>query len=192
MPAYSSAGESSKSYEVLEAGVYPARCYGVIELGTHNNTYQGVTKKRKELMIFFETGELMQDGRPFIVKWQGTNTLSEKGKLNALLSSWRGRAFTADEAKKFSLGNILGKCCMVNVGKEVSQKGKDYNKLISIMPMPKGMPEPEQTNEQINFGIGDYGNPDEYNKLYPWIQTIIEESDEAKAYKDQSDDLPFS
>ena len=49
------------------------------------------------------------------------------------------------------------------------------------MPLPKGMSAPEQVNASVDFGISDIGS-EEWDKLYPWIQKIIEDSDEGKAY----------
>ena len=187
MGATSSAGNQNKetSYEVCEAGVFPARCIQVVELGTHDNDYKGEISKRKELMIVFELSELMQDGRPFTVKWQGTNTLSDKGKLFKMLSEWRGRAFTPEELKQFALKNILDKCCMVNITKEVSKKGKEYNKLVSVMPLPKGMVCADRYNELVDFGVDDINGP-EFNNLWPWVQKIVMDSYEGKAYSDST------
>lgn len=169
------------NYERAEAGAYPARCIHVIELGCRDNEYQGEVKKRKELMITWELSELMQDGRPFVVSWRGTNTLNEKGKLFQILTSWRGKPFTTDELKRFELSNILDACCMINISKETSKAGKDFNKVISVMRIPKGMQAEPRVNELIDFGIGDITNEELFNKLYPWVQNIVKDSDEYKA-----------
>jgi hypothetical protein len=185
-------------YERVDAGVYPARCIQVVELGTHDNTYQGETKKRKELMIVWEiSGELMQDGRPFVVSWRGTNTLNEKGQLYKMLISWRGAPFTDSQLQKFELKNILDACCMINISKETSKAGKIFNKVITVMPLPKGMKCDERQNPLVDFGITDINN-DEFTKLWPWVQRIVLESDEGKRFNgsvdnnDDEDDLPFS
>lgn len=188
-------------YERIESGVYPARCIQVVELGTHDNTYQGETKKRKELMIVWEiSGELMQDGRPFVVSWRGTNTLNEKGQLYNMLVSWRGAPFTEKQLQKFELKNILDACCMINVSKEISKAGKPFNKVITVMSLPKGMKCDERQNPLVDFGINDI-NSEEFDKLWPWVQRIVMESDEGKRFNssvvnepelDDEDDLPFS
>ena len=169
------------NYERAESGAYPARCIHVIELGCRDNEYQGEVKKRKELMITWELSELMQDGRPFVVSWRGTNTLNEKGKLFQILTSWRGKPFTTDELKKFELSNILDACCMINISKEKSKAGKEFNKVISVMRLPKGMQAEPRVNELVDFGIGDIANEELFGKLYPWVQNIVKESDEYKA-----------
>ena len=66
--------QSTKDYEVPEPATYPGRCIGVIELGTIDSEYQGKAKKKTEIMLLFELSELMEDGRPFVVNWKGTNS----------------------------------------------------------------------------------------------------------------------
>lgn len=175
-------------YEVCEAGAYPARCVHVIELGTQKNEYLGEVKFRKELMIVWELSELMQDGRPFTVNWRGTNTLNEKSKLYSLLTSWRGKPFTSEELQRFELKNILDKCCMINISKETAKSGKEYNKVISVMPLPKGMTCHERYNEIIDFGIED-ANTELFDKIWPWVRKIIIEATEMQNKEDTS--VPF-
>lgn len=167
------------NYEIMEAGTYPMRCIQVVELGTHQVEYQGEMKDRKELMIVWETNELMEDGRPFTVNWRGTNSLNEKSKLYSMLTAWRGRKFTPEELKGFELKNILDKCCLGNITKETSKSGKDFNKVTGVMPLPKGMTCGDRHNDLVDFGIGDY-NTEEANKLWPWVLKIISESHEIK------------
>ena len=164
-------------YERAEAGVYPARCIQVVELGQQEVTFKGETKIAKQLMIVWELSELMQDGRPFVVSWKGTNSLNEKSALFKMLSSWRGRPFTNEELAKFELKNILDKECMVNVTKETAASGKDYNKVVSVMPMPKGMKCEPRVNDLVDFGIDDYPSGD-FDKLYPYVKDIILKSKE--------------
>ena len=97
---------STKDYEVLEPGVYPARCIWVCDLGTHDNTWKGEVKQRREVILVWElSDELMEDGRPFTINWQGTNSLSEMSKLYKHLCDWRGKKFTDEELKGFNLFN---------------------------------------------------------------------------------------
>ena len=169
------------SYERCDGGVYSARCVQVVDLGTHNNVWQGETKQKREVFVVWELSELMQDGRPFTVNWRGTLSMNEKGKLYQMLTSWRGRPFTSDELRSFELKNILDKCCMINITKEVSKAGKEYNKVISVMPLPKGMACPDRYNELVDFGITDIGD-EEYDKLWGFVKKIVDESYEGQRY----------
>lgn len=171
----------NQDFERPEDGAYPARCIHVIELGTHDKKWDGKAKKTEEIMITWELNELMEDGKPFIVNWKGTNSLSEKANLYKLINAWRGKPFTEQELNEFHFGRLLGAPCLLSVVTEKSKNGKEYTNVSSIMPLPKGMTAPEQVNPSIDFGISDIGS-EEWDKLYPWIQKIIEGSDEGKAY----------
>jgi len=201
MGASSSSGNTKPTtdYTRLDTGVYAARCIQVVELGTHDNEYKGEVKKRKELILVFEvSGELMEDGRPFVVSWRGTNSLNEKGKLFSLLAAWRyGKPFSPDELMRFELKKLLDQSCMVNVTKETSKTGKEYNRVMSVVPMPKGMILEARQNELVDFGICDLGTP-EFDKLYGWVQKIVMDSDEGKRFNasgapmtDDKEPLPF-
>jgi hypothetical protein len=188
MGAHASAGkvQGTKDYERLEAGVYPARCIQVVELGVSTKHYPAAhgkpaqDKEVKEVLLVWETNEQMEDGRPFIVSWRGSNSLYDKANLYKMLKSWRGKDFTADELKKFALGNILDKCCLLNVSKTESN-GKIYNNIVTVMPLAKGMTCNDRVNELVDFGINDLGTP-EFDKVYPYVQKWILDSHEGKAF----------
>ena len=52
----------------------------------------------------------------------------------------------------------------VDLEKETSKAGKEFNKVISVMPLPKGMKCDERANDLIDFGIGDLGTT-EFDKV---------------------------
>lgn len=170
----------------LDGGMYPAVCIQVVELGTHDNDHPqakiGATKK--EILLVFETDELMDENDegkrlPYVVSIRMTNSLGERSNLYKALVSWRGKKFTDDELRSFSVGNILGKPCLLNISKE--KKGdREYNNIKGFNPLMKGQQAPEPVNELIDFGIHDIEQP-VFKKLWPWVQKIIMDSYEAKA-----------
>jgi len=179
-------------YEIPDAGSYPARCIQVVELGTHENTHpkakKGATKE--EILIVWELSETMEDGRPFVVNWRGTASIGEKAHLrNKILVPWRGKPFTDAELEEFDLANVLGAPCLLNVVHKESGE-KTYVNVESIMPLPKGMKAEEAVNDLVNFEVVDYNDDDmppkidcpEFRKLYAWVQKIIFDSHEGKAF----------
>ena len=174
MGATSTEGTSGGNFENPEAGSCAARCYGVVEIGTHEEEYKGKVSDKKKLLIFFELDQRMEDGRPFVVNKWYTNSLSEKANLRKDLKAWRGRDFTDAELKKFELKKIINQPCLLNLSKN------DNNKISvgSIMPLPKGMSAPPLENDTIDFGIDDIGNKDLWDQLYPWVQEKIMSSKE--------------
>jgi len=185
MGATSKAGSGGGDFERPENGSYPARCIQVVELGTHDKTWKNEAKKVEELMITWELSELMEDGKPFVVNWRGTNSLSEKANLYKMLNAWRGKPFTEAELNEFHLGKLLGAACLISVVTETGKNGKEYTNVSSIMPLPKGMKAIDQVNPSVDFGICDLGG-EEWDKLWPWVQKIVEQSDEGKEFFGQA------
>jgi hypothetical protein len=70
---------------------------------------------------------------------------------------------------------------MVNVSKQKGKKdpSKEYNNVLSIMPMPKSMTLEPRVNELVDFGIDDRFNEELMSKLWPWVRKLVEESFEA-------------
>jgi hypothetical protein len=173
-------GKEIKTYETLDAGVYAGRCIRVVDVGTQNKTFKGEHKQVREIIITWEVSELMEDGRPFIVSWRGTNSLNTKAKMFKLLSDWRGKPFTEAEAATFSPENILDKPCLLNVIQEewTDKEGNPRisNKVTGAMPLPKGMKCDDRFNDLLSFGINDI--PVLFEKLYPsekgWVRRSIE------------------
>jgi hypothetical protein len=181
MGAKSKAGAGGGDFERVENGSYPARCIHVVELGTHDKTWEGTSKKVEELMITWELSELMEDGKPFVVNWRGTNSLSERANLFKMLTAWRGKAFTDEELNEFHLGKLIDATCLISVVSEKGKNDKVYTNVSAIMPLPKGMKAEPRVNDTVDFGICDLGEP-EWDNLWPWVQKIIEKSDEGKEF----------
>jgi hypothetical protein len=55
-----------------------------------------------------------------------TLSLHEKASLRKILQSWRGKAFTPEELKKFDVTTILGKPCLITVTHEPKDGGGVY------------------------------------------------------------------
>lgn len=195
-------GGTGVEFERLDAGMYPATCIHVVELGTHDNTHPQAKPgtKKKDLLLVFETEELMpenDEGKqlPYVLSLRCTNSLGERATLRKHLESWRGKAFTDDELINFSVDKVLGKPCILNVTKE-EKKGKTYNNIKGVNPLMKGMTVTDPVNEMIDFGIHDI-ETETFKKLWPWVQKIITASYEAKELgltlepKEEEDDVPF-
>ena len=180
MPIYISESSGGGNFEkkVLEAGAYPAVCDMVVDLGVQASPNSQYPAKRTVLLRFqipSERVEITKDGEtkdlPAVISRTLSLSLNEKATLRQLLQSWRGRAFTPEELKKFDLVNVLGKPAFVNVTHRV--KGdRTYANLTSLMPLPKGMPAPELEGEALWYSI-DEPDATVFDKLPAWIQDKI-------------------
>jgi hypothetical protein len=171
------AGTSTDSYENPEPGTYPARCIGIIDLGTKDNTWKGDTKKKREIIFNFELAELMEDGKPFVVQWWNNFSLAPGSNLTAILQAWRGAQFADDaEREAFDVGKVLDLTCQVSLVK--NSNGRISVGKHGVTQLMKGVSVPDRVNPLVDFGIDDLGTA-EYNKIYPWIQKFVIQSDEA-------------
>ena len=189
--------ETGSTFKQPPADTHAARCYRLVDLGTQRGTYQGEPTVRNQVMISWELPDaLMDDGRPFVVSAFLTNSLGEKAKLRAWLTSWRGREFTADELKKFDLQNILGAPALVTIVH--NDKGKAV--VTQVTKVPKGMTVPPAVNPSFAFWLDEF-DLEKFDSLPDGIKNIIKESDEYKAsqkggsdparhFDDMADDVP--
>lgn len=193
------AKQGSGDFELAPQGVYPARCYKVIDLGTQKTDWNGEVKMNRKVNLFWELlGDTrMADGKPFIVTKRLTLSLHKKSEMRPLLCAWRGRDFTPEEEQGFDVSKLLGAYCQINVIHEVGKNGSTYANVGSIMPLPKGMPKPDAVNKNVLFEIE---NPDMavFESLSEKIKSAIQSSPEwadrhsIKGMKNDDPDADFN
>ena len=172
----------SGNFETIAKGRYKATCYRIVDVGTHNETYEGETKKRHSVFLYWELDEKMSDGKPFSIMKQYTLSLNEKSALFLHLCSWRNKKFTDDELKGFDLTNILGCTCELEV--EYTSGGNP--KVTAVYHPEGGVKKVATTNEQIAFDVDEYAKDnkemcDVFVNLPEWVQNKIDESFEVVA-----------
>lgn len=174
-----------KAFELVEPGNYMARCYSMIQLGTHVSEYAGKQTKRERVRITWELPtELKKEGeyagKPFAIGEEFTLSMSDMGNLRPMLESWRGKAFTEEEAQSFDITKVLEIPCLLNVIHKTNKDGKKTFAVIqSVSPLPKGMTCPPQVNETFIFTTEDFDGS-ELSKLPEFIQKRIMDSLEYK------------
>ena len=115
------------------------------------------SKVAPKVRITWELNEMMSDGRPFSISREYTASIGDKANLRKDLEAWRGRPFSAEELRNFSLENVLGAPCLLGiVHKPSKDNSKVYANVGSIMALPKGMPSPELVNPAVKFDIGTF------------------------------------
>lgn len=125
-------------------GIYLARCYGIIDLGTQKTTHLGRTKHLNEVMLQFELhgvgeagGQLFTaKGKPMLISKSFALSLAEKASLRKDIQTWRGRKFTPDELRGFQLKSVLGEWALISVVNAMDQNGHDCTSIATIMPVP--------------------------------------------------------
>lgn len=146
------------NFEMTPEGVYTARCYRIVDLGTQKGAEIFGSKEQHKVMVSWELigkgDPKMQEGdnkgKTFSIHKRYTVSLSEKASLRADLEAWRGKKFSPDELKGFDLSNVLGAYCMIQVVHDETGKYANVN---SIMAFKGAKPEP--VNADLVFDIDE-------------------------------------
>ena len=175
-----SAQTSGSSFPPLEAGSYPAVCYGLVDIGwQYNEAYK---KSSPKLIIMWEIpGETITiDGeeKSRVISQTYTVSLNEKATLRKDLASWRGRDFTDEELKGFDIKTIVGAPCLLSIVHKESN-GRTYANISGVMALPKGIKRPRGTLDEVIFDL-DTSDLSEIADLPDWIQKRIFESETYK------------
>lgn len=199
----------------IPAGMYLARCYGLIQVGRYTE-YSDFLKKDvivNKIRITWELPELKKEfkegegERPYSISKEFTMSLNEKGNLRPFLNSWRGRSFTEDELKGFDILAIVGAPCMLNIIHKKSKDGsKTYVEIATITPLMKGTEIPPAFNEKQILTYSGW-NQSLFDSLPDFIKDKMKKSDEylamvapshvesaqspVNAESSDKDDLPF-
>jgi hypothetical protein len=140
------------NYEPAPTGLQQAVCVFVEDIGTHTGSYQGKPIQSHQIVICWELAEKMTQGenigKPFMLSKFYTLSLNEKANLRKDLEAWRGRSFTDEELKGFDLEKLIGINCMVNIVEHTKQDGRTGQKIGSIAPKMKALPDIQKINQK--------------------------------------------
>jgi len=199
-----------KDFQPVEAGTYTARCYSMIHIGTVTEEYNGEKKEANKVRLTFELPTEMkvfkeENGeQPQVIGKDFTLSMHEKAGLRKFLSSWRGKAFTDDEAKAFDITKLLGVACTLGITHKVSKTGKTYAEISSVSTLMKGMAIADQINPSFEFSVAEFDQA-KFDALPHFIRDKVITSREylamqgtpkpeainAESLAPQDEDMPF-
>lgn len=181
--------------ELIPEGMYPARCFQIVDFGTQQRTFKDTDKEIHEIGLAFEIPELTYEFESKETGEKVTNTktisatftasLNSKANLRKFLDTWRGRKFTEEELKGFDLKKVVGAECMLQIIH--SDDGKWAN-IQAAMPLYKGVVVDKTDREQVFFEM-DFEKAAKWETFYDekafdsfpeFIQKKIMESKEYK------------
>lgn len=161
----------------IEAGTYPARCVGVVDLGEQHNDFNG--KDQEKLILIFElpTERITVDGedKPRWLSRQYTASLHEKSTLRQHLDAWRGKAFTPEELAGFDLRNVINAPCMLTIT-NTEKNGNTYANIKAVSKPMKGMVVAELENAPILFDMDAEDAERVFQTLPNWMKDMVEKS----------------
>jgi hypothetical protein len=178
------------NFELPPAGSQAAVLVGLIELGHHENDYQGQSKGfQPRVFLVWELAEKKSDGSPFVVGRDYTQSLGKKANLRSIVEKWRGKTLGDDE--EYDLTKLIGKPCLLSLVHKQSQNNNTYAKIDGVGALPKGMAPPKATLTPVTWEIG----PDKEPPAEDWlpfvygepVKTVIERSRE---FKDGFEEVP--
>ena len=180
------AKNTGQKRELVPQGNYVARCYQMIEIGTVKEEYKGVPKEHQKVRIGWEfplelrVFDEAKGEQPLVISNKYTVSMGDKANLRKVLESWRGKAFTEEEAKAFDITKLLGVPCFLNVIHKTSEDGsKTYANIASVTPLPKGIECPPQVNPMFVLSYDEF----DYKKFMDLPDFIKEEMEVTPEFK---------
>ena len=199
-----------RKFKNVPAGVHLARCYRIIDVGSHKVEFKGETKVQRKVMLGWELfGEddegnplTTDDGKPMAMFKNYTLSWAEMSTLRKDLQAWRGKPWSDAEAKRFDLKSILNSYCMLNViHREFN--GNVYANVSAISPVPSlikqaGLPKPINANQVFTLAEPDMvlfetfgkGLKEKIMNSPEW--TMYEGRSGKSSVENMSDDIPFN
>jgi len=206
------------TFTPVPPGMYLARCYRIVDLGTQKTEYLGTIKNLPKVMLQFEVHGEDDEGKPLLtaknepmsISKNFTLSLAEKATLRKDLQTWRGKEFTPDELKGFQLDNVLGAWAMIAITKAMGNNGKEYTNIANINSVPKALKGtlPQGHNKCAAFYI-ESPDMEMFETFSDNLRAKIEQSPEwqarkgnqpskaqgaakpASGFDDMDDDIPF-
>jgi hypothetical protein len=139
--------------EVPAAGAQPAVLIGLVDLGTHEETYKDEAKQsertvevRKLCLVWELTAEKMAGMKEAnhvvskVYNMSAAGHFGPKSGLRKMAEAVRGKAY--QEGEDVDVSKMLGKPFLITITHGKSNAGNDYAKIDGIGPVPKGMAVP--------------------------------------------------
>jgi hypothetical protein len=143
-------------YEKAPEGNHPAVLVGLIDLGTHEDEYQGTISSNRKVFLVWElvAEPLGKEGSSNHTIGRDYNvSFGPKAGLRLLIEKWRGKAL--GDGEEFDLTKLLGQKCLVQIVHKTSAKGSVYAKVEGVSGLPKGMAIPPAKVKPVAWGLDD-------------------------------------
>lgn len=174
MATYASDTGGGKDFDPVPEGSHFAVCDMFVDLGLQDSRFGAKHKVYFRWQIPNLTVKYEKDGHqieaPMSIGATYTLSLAEKSNLRPMLQSWRGRAFTPDELKKFDVSTVVGAPCMITVTHTPKDGGGVFSNVASVAKMPGGIEPPTVQGEPLVYDADNQGT---FEKLRPWMQEKI-------------------
>lgn len=176
---------NSKPVVLPEPQTTPCRCFGVVDIGTVDNTYPGRTPtKDRKIMIMFELPLLMavfnEDAgeQPFALFEEMKFSLHPDSNFSKLISAWRNKPITEEERETFDPIQMINKVGLASIQHKTKVKFREKQlkeitnentnlvlNAISKLPVQMKDSTPKRMNDIIMWDWDKYIRHDEYGNI---------------------------
>jgi hypothetical protein len=167
------------------SGLHRAWCFGVVTVGTVEDSYKGNPKMTKKIRLYFELVDAKhvwneeQGPRSFVHEEEFTQSMAGKANLRALIDGYHGKAMTDEEAKNFNILDLIG--CDMTLIKRTSASGNDRMEIQSMTKFKDTDPElPAPENSKLLFTFAGPFKQEAFDRLPTFLQDRIKSSLEYK------------
>jgi len=199
-------GGTFKAVELPQPQTTSARCFGIIDIGTVDNTYPGKEAKRdRKIAILWELPNLKavfsdeKGEEPFMIMSEMKLSGHVDSNFAKLIAAWRNKPLTPEEKVDFPLEKMLNQkgllSFLVNPKKNYTGSSTAITnetssmKLNTITSLPAEMKAgmPEMINKPILWLWDDYltggkpFDPEQFKKVFRYIRKKMYTSDEFRA-----------
>lgn len=136
--------QNTKLTTLPEAGEYPAVLYRIVDLGTHQESYQGKPRPNHKVLLSFVvpsfTVPLGDQIVPLILHKEYTLSLNELSNLRRDLNAMKGYDFLADEAANeipYDLSKLLGLAVLLKIEHRTGRDNRNKAEVGGYAPYPE-------------------------------------------------------
>lgn len=180
---------------VAPAGTFPARCIGLIELGTHleivkvkNEKTGKMEEKTKPINKFQFSFELptktkvFKEGepeKPIMVSKKYTKSMFKQANLRKFAEKMIGMKMLDQDADKFDVETLVGMPCLITIQQGKGNDGETYSYVESVTQPMEGVSTPDQVNKSRILTFSSW-NQELFDGLHQFMKDVITSSDEYK------------
>lgn len=174
-PLAGKAKPKGAGFEVPPPGAYPAIVVGLVDLGTHEETYEGKAYESRKLLVCFELGgnsaapaPRTKEGKPFVLARQYSVSFAETCKLRQVMESLRGKNYSVDDDIDYS--KLMGVKLQVTLKGGKSQRGNDYVTLDGVSPLVRGTVVDKSVHTPFGWYMDDEAKtPPDLAQIPAWV-----------------------
>lgn len=144
--------DDSKQFAPHPTGGHVLKCVDVVDYGMVVDEWEGRVKVQHKVALVFQSKHVNENGHPYLITTEFTVSMFELANLRKFLEMWRGQSYTEEQAKAgVPLDKLEGRYGYATIEHGTSKKGRKFANIVSIMPVPEGVPLPE---------VAPYARPD--------------------------------